>query len=197
MIEFKKDVEKILPYHRQLYRNFWDTDSDSLTEWRGVAFQLPGAYEGKVVALPEFVGVYEVLFKNVISELDTGSFWIVNHDDDDGKWFPNNEDNLIPLRSLFKFNKVPNTFKGGLTFTKDDLLKYCRDLISYPSAVFNEEGRYYKSLDISHGTLPFIMKIYGRFSVDLQSTDENLLRKIVKENSSSPFIVREFTGTSL
>ena len=197
MIRFNKRVKKALPYNRQQYFEFWDDDSDLPTEWNGVSVQLPGAKEGKVSELTEFVDVYEGLFKNVVLKLDNGSSWIVNHDDQGLNWFPNDEDNLSSLRKLFKQNSIPNTFKGALIFTTDDLLKYSRDLISYPSAVSNEEGIYYKNLDVSHGELKFIIKIYGRFSVDLQSTNKELLREVINENSSNIFIVREFAGTTL
>lgn len=196
MIEFKKDVKKVLPYDRRQYREFWDDEIDSSTEWYGVAIQLPGAYEGKVRGLTEFVEVYEGLFKNVISKLDTGSFWIINHDYKDLKWFPNDEDNLTSLRTLFKQNNIPNAFKGALIFTKDNLLEFSRDLISYPSAVFNEDGLYYSSLDISHGKLPFVIKIYGRFSIDFLSTNKELLAEVANENRSDIFIVREFRSNS-
>lgn len=148
-----------------------------------MSFQLPGAKEGKAGGLTEFVDVYEGLFKKVVLKLDNNSSWIVNHDDKDRNWFPNDEVNLNSLRTLFKQNNIPNTFKGALIFTKDDLLKYSRDLISYPSAVFNEEGIYYKNLDVSHCELKFIIKIYGRFSVDLQSTNKELFREVINENS--------------
>jgi hypothetical protein len=197
MVKFKKNVKKALPYDRRLYLEFWDDDCDLPTEWCGVAFQFPGASEGKKIGLKEFVGIYEGLFKNIISKFDNGSLWIVNHDDKDLKWFPNDEDNLSPLRTLFKQNNVPNTFTGALIFTKDDLLKFSRDLISYPSAVINDEAFFYKNLDISHGELPFIIKIYGRFGIDCQSTDKDLLREVVNENPSSLLTVKEFRGTSL
>jgi hypothetical protein len=197
MIEFNKSVKKALPYNRRQYLEFWDDENDSPTEWNGVSIQLPGASEGKVGGLTEFVEAYEGLFKNVVLKLDNGSSWIVNHDNHDFNWFPNDEDNLTSLRTLFKQNNIPNAFRGALIFTKDNLLEFSRDLISYPSAVFNKEGSYYKSLDVSHGELPFIIKIYGRFSVDLQSTNKELLKKVVNENSSSLFIVREYRGTSL
>ncbi|MNR43714.1 hypothetical protein D3C85_1623630 [compost metagenome] len=66
--------------------------------------------------------------------------WIVNHEDKDLEWLPNNEDNLISLRTLFKERGIPNTFKGAIIFTKDDLLKFSKDLISYPYSVLNKDG---------------------------------------------------------
>jgi hypothetical protein len=197
MIEFNKSVKKALPYNRRKYLEFWDDECDLPTEWNGVSIQLPGASEGKVGSLTEFVEAYKGLFKNVVLKLDNGSSWIVNHDKKDLDWFPNDEDNLTALRALFKQNNIPNAFRGALVFTKDDLLKFSGELISYPSAVFNQDGFYYASLDISLGELPFIIKIYGRFSIDLLSTNKELLKEVIKENSSSLFIVREFRGSSL
>src|SRR5688500_13272840 len=94
MIEFKTNVEEVLPYNRQHYIDFFDEDADSYIKWYGVSFQLPGTGEGKQINLKKFVETYESLFKNVILKLDNGSLWIVNHDDKDLAWFPNDRDNL-------------------------------------------------------------------------------------------------------
>ena len=118
MIEFKKNVEKVLPYDRRQYREFWNDDFDSPAEWYGVTFQFHGAGQGKEIGLTEFVEIYEGLFKNVVLKLDNGSFWIVNHDDEDREWFPNDEDNLTHLRTLFKQNKLTTNV---VKFTKFSL----------------------------------------------------------------------------
>ncbi|HEY5587451.1 MAG TPA: hypothetical protein VIK86_00685 [Candidatus Paceibacterota bacterium] len=195
MIEFKRNVKKVLPYDRQQYLDYLFDEGDSTIKWYGVSFQLEN--DGRNVRLTEFVEIYESLFKNIVLKFDNGSFWIVNHDFKGSVWFPNDEDNLIPLRTLFKQRNVPNTFKGALIFMKDDLLEFSRELISYPCAIFNEEDLLYDNLDISHGELPFIIKISGHMCIDFLSTDKELLRKVVNENSSSYFIVKEYRGTSL
>jgi hypothetical protein len=196
MIEFKKNVEEVLPYDRQHYIDFLDDDAESYIKWYGVSFQLPHAGGGKQISLKEFVETYKFLFKHVIAMLDNGSSWIVNHDDKDLGWFPNDGDNLTQLRSLFKQNDVPNTFSGALIFSTDDLLEFSRDLISYPYAAANEDGFLYKNLDISHGELPFIIKISGHLNIDFLSTDKERLKEIVNENSSDLFIVIEYRGNS-
>ncbi|GAB4035453.1 hypothetical protein [Spirosoma jeollabukense] len=195
MIEFKKNVKKVLPYDRGQYIEYLGDDSDSPAKWYGVSFQL--ASESQKKDLTKFVEVYESLFKDIILRLNNDSFWIVNHDDKDLKWFPNDEDNLPSLRGLFKQNNIPNAFKGALIFTKDDILNFSKDLISYPFAVFNEDAFLYKNLDISHGELQFIIKISGHLNIDLLSTDKDFLREVVNENSSSLFIIKEYRGTSL
>jgi hypothetical protein len=195
MIEFKKNIKKVLPYDRQQYIS--RADSGSSTKWYGVSFQLPGGFEGREVGLTEYFEKYEQWFKNMISELDNGSSWIVNHDRKGVNWFPNDEDNLTGLRTLFKQNDIPNTFKGALIFTKDDLLAFSRDLLSYPYSVFNQDRLLYYNLDISHSELPFIIKIDGHWCIDLLSTDKEFLKKVISENSSSSFIVRQYRGTSL
>jgi hypothetical protein len=101
------------------------------------------------------------------------------------------------LRNLFKENDIPNTFKGALIFDSEDLLKFSRDLIKYPTAVFNKKGLLYSDLDISHSKLPFIIKIFHHRNIHFLSTDKELLRKLIKKNASSSFIVREYRGTSL
>jgi len=195
MIKFKKNFKKVLPYDRRQYIEFLDDDFDSSIEWYGVSFQLES--EGEKIGLSKFVEIYEYLFKNIILKLDNGSFWIVNHDDKDMKWFPNEEDNLASLRTLFKQRNVPNTFRGALICTKDDLIEFSRDLISYPCALFYKKGSLYKNIDVSHGELQFIIKISGHMCIDLLSTDKALLRKIINENASSLFVVKEYRGTSL
>ena len=195
MIEFKKDINKVLPYDRRSYIAFREVDST--IKWYGVSFQLAGVSEGKKISLTEYVAIYERLFKNVVMQLDNGSSWIVNHDDKDLKWLPNDDDNLTHLRNLFKQKNISNTFKGALIFTKDDLLKFSKELILYPYAVLSKEGFLYKNLDISHGELQFILKISGHLNIDFLSTDKKLLKEVVNKNSSRSFIVKEYRGTSL
>lgn len=183
MIQFKKNVKELLPYSRRQYI--------SRDKWYGVSFQLPGVFEGKVIGLKKFVEVYEDWFKNIISRLDNGSFWIVNHDRKDYDWFPNDGDNLTDLRTLFKQNNVPSTFRGALVFTKDTLLELSTDLISYPYAVLEKDGLLYENIDISHSELPLIIKISAQWDISLYSTNKDILREVVSENPSSLFIVRE------
>ena len=197
MIEFKKNVKKILPYDRQKYMDFLDEDFDSSEKWYGVSLQLPGGYEGKKISLTEYLEAYEIWFKAVISQLDNGSVWIVNHDDKDLQWLPNYEDNLMSLRALFILNNIPNEFKGALSFTKDDLLKVSKDLILYPLAVLNATDVLYKDLDISHGELPFIVKISGHANIDVLGTDKYLLKKVLDASTSNGFILKPYKGTSL
>src|ERR1035437_7623311 len=115
MIEFKKNVNKVLPYDRRQYSEFFDDDFDSSNDsikWYGVSFQEES--EGRKVSLTEFIEMFESLFKNIILKLDNGSFWIVNHNYSGAVWFPNDEDNLTKLRTLFKQRNVPNTYRGAL-----------------------------------------------------------------------------------
>jgi hypothetical protein len=189
MMEFKVSNKEVLPYNREQYLDFLDDDSISLIEWYAVSFQFDN--DGKEYGLSRSVDVFESLFKNLISTLDDGSFWIINHDDKDMNWFPNDKDNLTSLRTLFEQNNVQNTFRGSLIFMKNDLFKFAKDLISYPYVLS------YKNLDISHSKLQFVVKITSHLTIDLLSTDKMLLRKIVKENSLSHFVVKEYRGSSL
>jgi hypothetical protein len=195
MIEFKKRFKKILPYNRQHYIEYLDNDFDSPVEWNGVSFQLNRKNEA--IDLIEFVKNYESLFKKVVSKFGNDSIWIVNHDDKDMKWFPNDDDNLISLRTLFKQRNVPNTYRGALIFKKDDLLKFSKDLISYPYALFFKDNSLYKNLDISHSELQFIIKISGHLTIDFLSTDKMLLRNIISENGTQAFIIKEYRGTNI
>jgi len=194
MIEFKKNVQKELPYDRLQYIEFLYSEPSSV-KWYGVSFQLDK--EDNEISLKEFIEKYLDWFKNVISTIDDGSFWVVNQDKNDLDWFPNEEDNLSSLRTLFKQNGILSIFKGALLLTKNDLLKFSEDLISYPYAVFNEDGLFYMNLDISHSELPFIIKILDHLNIDLLSTNKGLLREVVSKNSSNIFNIKEYRGTSL
>lgn len=189
MIEFKNKIKEFLPYDRKQYI--------SRKEWFGISFQLSGVFEGKDIGLEMYLEIYEDWFKSVISKFANNSQWIVNQDFIDEDWFPNKQNNLKTLRSLFKQNNIPNEFNGGIIFSTDDLLKFSKDLISYPYAVFNKTGLLYNNLDISHNKLPFVIKISGHLNIDLLSTDIELLRKVVNENSPNSFILKEYRGTSL
>jgi hypothetical protein len=195
MIEFNKNVKKVLPYDRRQYIEFFDDDFVSSIQWYGVSFQLNT--EERELGLVNFFKFYEPLFKKVLLYFNNSSYWIVNHDYYSDYWFPNDENTLNSLRTLFKQNKIPFEFRGALIFSKNDLLEFSKDLLSYPFAMFNEDRRMYSSLDISHGEFPFIMKISDHWCIDLLSTDKILLRKVVEENSSSCFKVKEYRGTSL
>jgi hypothetical protein len=197
MVQLKKNFDNVLPYDRQKYIEFLDHGFYSSIKWYGASFQLPSASEGENIGLIKFVEIYECLFKNVVSKLDNGSFWIVNHDDKDLKWFPSDGDNLTRLRSLFKKRHVSKAFKGALIFTKDDLLEFSKDLISYPYSATSKDGFLYKNLDISHSELQFIIKISGHLNIDFLSPDKELLREVVNENSSNIFVVKEYKSTSL
>ncbi|MBK0379060.1 hypothetical protein [Mucilaginibacter segetis] len=192
MIKFIKNVKKVLPYDRDEYIDFFGDHFYSYTEWFGVSFQLPGGYEGGNISETEYLEAYETWFKTVISQFGNSSLWTVNHDKRDLEWFPNEEDNLTNLRTLFEQNNIPDKFKGALVFTTDDLLMFSADLITYPVAVFNKEGWLYSDLDISHNALPFIIKISAHCNIDLLSTDEDLLMEIVNKNSPDVFIRRGF-----
>jgi hypothetical protein len=189
MIEFKTEIKEILPYDRKQYLLF--------KKWYGVSFQLPGIFEGKDIGLDVYLKAYEDWFKSIINQLDNESHWIVNHDYIDKNWFPNEDNTLTSLRDLFKTNSIPNTFIGALIFSKDDLLRFTRNLISYPHAVFDQKEILYNDIDISNSKIPFVIKVSGHLNIDLLSTDKELLKKIVNSNAADNFIIKEYRGTKL
>ena len=197
MVEFKKNTKTLLPYDREVYIDYLGYEFYKYPKWYGVSFQLPGGYEGREIGLTEYLEAYENWVKNIILQLDNGTCWIVNHDTKDMNWFPYEEDTLISLRALFKQNNIPNKFKGALILTTKDLLKFSKDLITYPFALFKQDGLLYNDLDISHGALPLIIKISHHSNIDLLSTDKELLKKVVSKNFPDHFILRNYKGISL
>lgn len=194
MIKFKNTFTDILPYDRDQYIEFL-FEEPNLVKWYGVSFQLNK--KDKTISLPEFIQVYEPWLKKVILTFDRGSLWILNHDKNDFEWLPNNEDNLPSLRNLFKQNNISKNFKGALIFSEDTLIEFSKELISYPYGVFNEHDLFYSNIDISHNKLPFVIKILDHLNIDLLSTDEELLKRIIKENNSDSFILKPYKGTKL
>jgi len=111
------------------------------------------------------------------------------------QWIPNKGNTLPCLRKLFKKNNIPNTFKGALIFSTDDLLKITLEIISYPHQLFR--GRWlYDDLDISNSEFPLIIKTSHHANIDLLSTNKEFLREIVNE-SSERFIMIVYRGTKL
>ncbi|WP_153846663.1 hypothetical protein [Sphingobacterium paramultivorum] len=185
----------ILPYDRNPYIDFLVGEPISSVNWYGVSFQV--REKGKEFNLADFIRLYDPWFKKVISTFERGSSWIINHDKIDLEWFPNNEDNLRSLRNLFKQNDISANFRGALICSEDLLMELSKDLISYPYGLYKEEGLFYSNIDISHRDLPFVIKVLDHLNIDLLSTDEKLLRKVVSENKSDSFLLKPYRGTSL
>ena len=184
--EFKPDVKEILPYDRKKYLSY--------SGWYGVSLQLDSRlYEAN---FDNFLKFYNPLFKNIVLNLDKTSSWIVNHDDKDLEWFPNDDNNLNTLRSLFKENHVSNKFVGALIFKSDQIVQFSQELISYPFVVCGKEGLLYKNLDVSSSVLELVLKISGHLNIDLLSRNKSLLKQVVDANRSDAFVLKPYNGTS-
>lgn len=181
MINFKSKIDIFLPYDRKKYID--------LKKWYGVSFQLNNI--GKII-ISDYISKYEFLIKNVVDKFDNSSIWIINHDDKDFAWFPNNYNNLPTLRKLFKENNIPNNFKGGLLMNKEEFSIYLKDLLLYPYLVIGKDDFLYKNIDISNSEFPFVMKISGHLNVDLLSENENFLKEFITEFSSDDFIIKYY-----
>jgi hypothetical protein len=210
MVKFVKDVERILPYNRQQYIDWLDEDVESLVEWFGVSFQvednmiggfsttqITGNTELLKASAVEIVKLYRPLVENIISAFKDNLEWIVNHDDKDLVWFRQEGETLPLLRALFRQNKVPNIFKGALVFDIEGLSAVLEDLISYPYAIYCDRHLLYKNIDFSHSILPFILKTTGHGTIDLLSTNKELLKNIIGENANNSFVIKQYRGTSL
>jgi hypothetical protein len=190
MVKFEKDLTNMLPYDREQYLDFFDDEVDALNptlRWYGISLQLDKIRNQKLYnvtndIVEQSIDLLEASFKTIVSKLDQGLFWVINHDDKDMDWFLNGDNKLPALRDLFKRYNVPNSYRGGLTFLKEDLFTFARDLVSYPYAFS------YKNLDISHSKLQFIIKITGHLTIDLLGTDKVLLDKIASDRSLDSFI---------
>ncbi len=194
-MKFIKEVNEILPYDRELYIDYLSGETQSPVVWYGVSFQISANSEAQTNARK--TEAYESLLKRIILKFDSKSLWIVNHDDKDLKWLPKKGDNLSSLRALFAQYGVLNKFSGALIFTQDELLAIFPELIAYPRVVLQDDVFLYKDLDISHNTLPLVIKISGHFNIDFLSTDLSFLKGLVKDLSDETFDVKAYQGTSL
>jgi hypothetical protein len=188
MIDFKENIEELLPYDRREYIEYLDDDSDSISPWYGTSIQLDSSIEKADLA--KTIEIFEPLFRRIILGFKNGPFWIANHDDKDLNWFPNNSKNLKSLRNLFEQNGIENTYRGALIFTNDMLFSIDKDLISY-SYVLS-----YKNIDISHSELPFVIKMTSHLTIDLLSTDQRLLKEIINKEQLDSFILKKYRGSS-
>jgi|GEM_PF-548020 len=196
-----KNVSSLLPYSRSGYRRYLRSDADSHMPWYGASFQLSSEAhnisKGVNFGLPKFLDHYEAFFKQLVTEFDDGSGWIVNHDRYDRAWWPNDEPTLPALRALFAQNRVPDSFTGALRLTKPEVLAFAPELLSYPAGVFSEDRFMYSDVDVSHGKRPIIIKISSHLNVDFLSTDQALVQAVVKKHSIPIFTVKPYRGTSL
>jgi hypothetical protein len=193
MIEFKRDFEKILPYNWKNYLGY-QADNDFSVKWYGASFQVFEIADNKDADFRKYLEIYEPLFKNIVSAFDNSSSWIVSHDIKGAPWFPNEYDNLSDLRKLFKQNDILNTFKGAVIFSTSELVKYSKELISYPYTVTGRKDVLYRDLDISHKELPAIIRISGHLNIDFITIKENIFNKIKNADFTGAFIVKEYRG---
>lgn len=190
MILFNTSVADVLSYNRDEYLAYLDGELDLTIKWYGASFQLNK--EKVNVELNRYLQEFEPAFRSIVSMVGNDSKWVVNHDDKDLEWFPNDGNNLPQLRSIFKQAGISNKFKGALIFGEEDILKYARDLISYPYLVLNKDGLLYKDIDISSVDLQLIIKVSGHLNIDLISTDYSLLKRGIGLLKDSQFMIREY-----
>ena len=193
MIEFQRNIEKILPYNRKGYMSY-QSGSRMSVKWYGVSFQVAEITDQEDASFQQYLEIYEALFRDLISEFDSDSSWIVTHDFKNLPWFPNEYDNLPDLRALFKQNNILSTFTGAVIFSVPELIGYSEDLVSYPYVLPGRKGMFYRDLDISHSQLPAIIRISGHLNIDFISTEQQIFRKIMQANFVKGFVVKEYRG---
>ncbi|MBL0745468.1 hypothetical protein [Chryseolinea lacunae] len=185
MVRCEKNTSEWLPYDRLQYRAYFDEDDNTFNRnvlWHAVSLQQADVKNEKLYHTPEeivtkCIDSLEISFKEIISRLDQGLPWVINHDDKDLPWFNKEGDTMPKMRSLFKQSDIPISFTGCLIFPKEDLFDFARELVTYPYILS------YKNLDVSHHTLPFVIKITGHLTLDLLSTDKALLTRVLNDET--------------
>lgn len=173
MLEFKKNINKLLPYDKEQYLLFMeDEDIKPKIMWYGFSIQIN--IQEKII-FSDALNILEKSLKKILSNFEN-SFWIINHDDKDLPWFIDNDKNLKELRTTFKRNNIKNNFKGSIFCSHYELIKLSRDLISYPYILS------YKNLDISNKNIPIIIKTTSHLTIDVLSTEIGILNTLIKYN---------------
>ncbi|MDJ1486145.1 hypothetical protein QNI16_37025 [Cytophagaceae bacterium YF14B1] len=194
MITFEKNISQQLPYNRENYIAYFNDQNDDLDRnviWYGVSLQQADIKDQKLYQVSEQIVVNSVnrlenAFKEIVSEFDQVLPWIINHDDKDLPWFNTENSRLPHLRDIFKQNNIPSSFIGCLVFDKEDLVNLAHELITYPYDLLSKLS--YKTLDVSHTKLPFIIKLTGHLTLDIVSTDKALVTKIVNDDTFDSFL---------
>jgi len=190
MVKFEKSISQLLPYDREQYIAYFDEDDhtfDGKTVWHAVSLQQgkikdEKLYQASEEIVTKCIDVLEESFRKIISRLDQGLPWIVNHDDKDLRWFNKEDNTMMKMRRLFEQSNIPISFIGCLIFSKEGLLDFARELITYPYILS------YKNLDVSHSKLPFVIKMTGHLTLDLLSTDKALLTNILNDDTFDSFL---------
>ena len=146
--------------------------------------------------LSKYLDHYEPFFKQLVAQFDDSSCWLVTQDTRGYPWWPNEEPTLPALRALFAQHRVPNAFHGALRMPTQAVFAFAQELLSYPTGVFSRERSLYSDVLVSHGTRPVVLQISAHLNVDFLSTDQELVRAVVKEHRSPAFTIKPYTGTS-
>ncbi len=159
---------------------------ESASNWHGVSLQLETIRNEKLLAAPEeivnqAIDILDRMFRHLIALLDDGNLWIVNHDDKDMQWFLDQSETLPRLREVFRHTKTPGTYRGSILMFDEDLLELSRELVTYAYALS------YKNLDVSHGTRPVVIKATGHLTLDILSTDFELMSHMLADSSLDVF----------
>ena len=190
MVVFRKDVSQRLPYDRDKYMAYFDEDNDTFDRnviWHGVSLQQTeirneSLYQVSDAVVTNSIDCLEKVFKEIMSSLDQGLPWVVNHDDLDLPWFREKGNTMPKMRDLFRQMDIPISFVGCLLFSTDDLGELARELTTYSYILPH------KNLDVSHSKLPFVMKLTGHLTLDLLSTDMALITKILDDGIVDYFL---------
>jgi hypothetical protein len=199
MLKFQNQYQKKLPYDPESYCDYINDDFPVDSAWSGVTFYWPSkennqwSKEDNEINIAEDIVALERLALNVISKLDDGAPWIVDAEYGLFKWFYDrkNLNRVKKLRTFFRQNKIDIQFKGSLLLNKEDLSEVMSDIIAYPFVLR------YRNLDISHPTNPFVIKTTHHLTIELLSTDKELLTQVVLDNLDCGLKIAQQRGTTL
>lgn len=158
----------LLPYSKEGYLSYLDDDVIETVKWYGISIQpFNQIEEHALTAMAD-------IFLSLIDYFDSGYDWIMAHDDKDLPWFTQRTHTGAFKNTLALFGKykIPANFIGGLSVPRAILSgKLLTEVISYPFILS------YKNIDVSHSTIPLIIKIKDHLTIDALSTDITLIEQ--------------------
>jgi hypothetical protein len=184
MTKFINRNTEILPFDKEDYLNFLDEDFSGKNNWKGFSMQISS---NKNWTDEEKINRIKLLFEQIIREVNSNQEWIIKHDDKIMPWFVNGDEKLFPkiYSKLKESNALPNS-RGSLLCDFDDLLYLSNEIVSYPYLLS------YKNLDVVNVTEVLVLKATNHLTLDVLSTNENILVKLISLVDSEKFRIKKY-----
>lgn len=192
MAYFEENVDKLLLYDRQDYKDWLSGDRNNPMVWSGISYQCTSDYQLKKEDVDVCMLHLTELLRQIIGIFNNDTKWILNHDDKDLDWLPQKATKPLELKRLFADNNQSGEFKGAIILSNKELLLVASDLVNYPVSLFRKYNRVYKNIDINNADLEIIIKISGHMTLDIICKDALLLKEMISKISAPGLLIQPY-----